>query len=388
MRVGIFTDSYRPYSSGVVFSIDLFTRDLTEMGHEISIFAPSYPHCEKESRIFRFISVPSPTNHDFCVAIPISLKLKRAMKKLKPDIIHVHSPFLLGRLGAKYARNLGVPLVFTFHTLYDQYIHYFPFAREVAREMTIRYYRDFCNNCDLVIAPTSVIADHLVENGVTTAIEAIRTGVDIERFDSRESVWVQRKYGLPEETRILLFVGRLGQEKNIPFLMEVYARVVDEHPDTRLVLVGAGPEEANLRRRARELGIQEKVIFAGKVGREEIANYYCSSYLFVFTSVTETQGLVLGEAKAAGVPAVAVRAFGVSEMVKDCEDGFLTEYAQADFKSKLELLLVDRGLRESMSQAARINSQSLSSRESAEKLIRCYTGLLNSGSRDVKLMGV
>ncbi len=375
MRVGIFTDSYRPYKSGVVQSIEVFTRELISLGHEVNIFAPSYPRCEKDSRVFRFVSVPAPTNPDFTLAIPFSTRLRPAMQRLKPDIIHVHSPFLLGRLGAKYARTLGIPLVFTFHTLYDLYIHYVPFARNIARDITRRYYREFCNGCDLVIAPTSIIADHLRKNGVTAEIRTIPTGIDLESFKSGDSRYIHRQHGLPDNTRVLLFVGRLGLEKNIPFLMGSYSRVVSRHPDTRLVLVGGGPEEANLKKLAGELGILDRVIFAGPMEREDVIKYYCSSYLFVFASVTETQGLVLGEAKAAGVPSVAVSAFGVSEMVRDGEDGYLAENSMEDFEDKLERLLADRELRMRMGKAALRNAAALSSRSCAERLVRCYEEL-------------
>ncbi|MCL6609971.1 MAG: glycosyltransferase family 4 protein [Peptococcaceae bacterium] len=375
MRISVFTDSYRPYRSGVVQSIELFTRDLISLGHEVKIFAPSYPRHDKDRNVFRFVSVPAPTNPEFTLAIPFSLRLRPAMKKLKPDVIHVHSPFILGRLGARYARMLGVPLVFTFHTLYDLYIHYFPFAQGVAREITRRYYRDFCNGCDLVIAPTAVIADHLRNNGVTARIKTIPTGIDLESFKPGNNRYIHHKHGLPEETRVLLCVGRLGHEKNLQFLIDAFAMVRPAHPDTRLVLVGGGPEEANLKNRARELGIHDLVIFTGALDRPEVIKYYCSSYLFVFSSVTETQGLVLGEAKAAGVPAVAVRAFGASEMVRDGEDGFLTENTREDFAARLDLLLRDRELRDRMGEAALKNAALLSSRTSAQKLIRCYEEL-------------
>ncbi|MCL6478350.1 MAG: glycosyltransferase family 4 protein [Peptococcaceae bacterium] len=376
MKIGIFTDSYRPYTSGVVHSIDLFTRDLTSLGHEVNIFAPSYPKYEKDSRVFRFASLPAPTNPGYCLAIPFSLRLKPAMKRLRPDIIHVHSPFMLGRLGAKYARNLGVPLVFTFHTLYDLYTHYMPFGQNLAREITRRYYREFCNVCDLVITPTGIIAEHLRSNGVTTRIETVPTGIDIESFKPGYERYAHQKHGLPEDCRVLLCVGRLGQEKNHKFILDVYARILPGHPDTRLVLVGGGPEESNLKNRARELGVMENVIFTGTLDRQEVVKYYCSAYLFVFASVTETQGLVLGEAKAAGVPSVAVRAFGVSEMVKSGEDGFLTENSMDDFALKLDLLLRDGELRRRMGEAALRNAEALSSKASASKLAGYYEELL------------
>jgi glycosyltransferase involved in cell wall biosynthesis len=378
MKIGIFTDSYRPYTSGVVQSIDLFTRDLTSLGHEVNIFAPSYPKYEKDSRVFRFVSVPAPTNPGFSLAIPFSLRLKPTIRKFKPDIIHVHSPFLLGRLGAKYARNLGVPLVFTFHTLYDLYTHYIPFGQGIMKEITKRYYREFSNGCDLVITPTGIIADHLRQNGVSTEIKTVPTGIDIKNFKSRDSRWIHRKYGLPGDTRVLLCVGRMGQEKNLGLILDVYSGIVSKYPDTRLVIVGGGPEESNLKKLAIELGIRENVIFAGWVDRQEVPDYYCSSHIFVFASVTETQGLVLGEAKAAGLPSVAVSAFGVKEMIRDGEDGFLTENSADDFKNRLELLLRDNNLWKSMGEAARKNAVHLSSRASAEKLLKCYEELISS----------
>ncbi|KJR98506.1 MAG: glycosyl transferase family 1 [Peptococcaceae bacterium BRH_c4a] len=377
MKIGIFTDSYRPYTSGVVNSIELFTRDLTGLGHQVQIFAPNYPRCQKDSSVFRFASVPAPTNPDFSLAIPFSRRLKPAIIKFKPDIIHVHSPFLLGRLGAKCARNIGVPLVFTFHTLYDLYVHYIPFGQEIVRQITRRYYREFCNGCDLVITPTEIIAEHLRNNGITSDIKPIPTGIDIEKFKSRDNKWIHRHYGIPQNTRVLLCVGRLGKEKNLGFIIEMYNWISQKYPDTVLVIVGGGPEEQSLKNRVQELGLQERVIFPGMVDSQEVFKYYCSAYLFVFSSVTETQGLVLGEAKAAGVPSVAVSAYGVKEMISHGEDGFLTQNRMDDFREKIDLLLNDEDLRNKMGAAALLNSIKMSSRNSAEKLIMCYEELLS-----------
>jgi glycosyltransferase involved in cell wall biosynthesis len=378
MKIGIFTDSYRPYTSGVVNSIELFTRDLTGLGHEVNIFAPSYRNNDEDNKVFRFVSVPAPTNREFSLAIPFSLRLRPAMKKLKPDIIHVHSPFLLGRLGARYARMLNVPLVFTFHTLYDLYVHYIPFGQDIARELTRRYCREFCNDCDLVITPTEIIAEHLRKHGVDVPIRTVPTGIDLEKYAHRDARWVHKKYGFADNIRVLLCVGRLGKEKNIGFIIDVFARVSAEYPDTKLVIVGEGPERCSLKKRADELGIGHQVVFTGLVDKEEVVEYYCSAYLFVFSSVTETQGLVLGEAKAAGVPAVAVRAFGVEEMVTDGVDGFLVEASRDAFEEKLKLLLDNKDLRDKMGESARLNAAGLSSRASAAKLVECYYEMINN----------
>ncbi|MQL52420.1 glycosyltransferase [Desulfofundulus thermobenzoicus] len=378
MKIAVFTDSYRPYTSGVVHSIETFTCELTALGHEIYIFAPSYPHCRNENRVFRFPSIPAPTNRDFTLAIPFSPRLNSVISKWQPDIIHVHSPFLLGQVGARFARKLGVPLVFTFHTLYDHYVHYVPFARNLTRALTRRYCRDFCNQCHLVITPTSVIGKHLKEMGVKTRICNIPTGIKLEDFAEADSNWLQSQFGLNREEKILLFVGRLGREKNIDFLLKAFARITKELPQTRLVLVGGGPEESNLKKLATRLGIASRVLFTGPLARMEVIKCYRSADLFVFASKTETQGLVLAEARASGLPVVAVKAFGTSEMVVDGDDGFLTGESIPEFTSHIKKLLAEDDLRQRMSVRARINAQSLSSRNCALKLSSEYSTLLEN----------
>lgn len=376
MRIGIFTDSYRPYTSGVVRSIEVFTKEISDMGHEVYIFAPNYPNCPKENRVFRFVSVPAPTNPDFSLALPFSIRLRPVMRKLQLDIIHVHSPFLLGRLGAKYAKSMGVPLVFTFHTLYDQYVHYVPIGQEITREITRRFCRDFSNNCDLVIAPTGIVAEHLHKIGVKTRVESIPTGIELDEFQFADADWLREKYNINQNKKILLCVGRLGLEKNIGFLLDAFADVIRQQPQTCLVLVGSGPEEENLKRKARRLGISESMVFTGKLPWREVVNCYCGADLFVFSSLTETQGLVIGEAKAAGTPVVAVRAYGVSEMVEDGSDGFLTGLEKDEFVERIVYLLARDELRLKMGLKARENARMISSQHCAQRLVSCYESLL------------
>lgn len=386
LKIGVFTDSYRPYTSGVVRSIDTFAAELTGMGHDIYIFAPSYPNCRSENGVFRFASIPAPTNRDFTLAVPFSFRLKPIIRKWKPDIIHVHSPFLLGRLGARYARKLGVPLVFTFHTLYDQYVHYIPFAQGITQEITRRFCRDFCNQCDLVVVPTSVIGQHLKEMGIRTRIRNIPTGISLKEFAAGDGQWLRRRYGIEPQEKILLFVGRLGQEKNVTFLLSSFSQLVQELPHTKLVLVGGGPEEKNLKKQAEELGVVQSVIFTGTLPRTEVVNCYLGADLFVFASKTETQGLVLVEAKAAGLPVVAIRAFGTSEMVTDGEDGFLTPEDSQTFINKIKILLTNQEIRGKMSTQAWINAQRLSSKQCALNLLQEYRTLLENRCSNQKKM--
>jgi len=376
VKIGIFTDSYLPYTSGVVRSIQTFTAELTALGHEVYIFAPSYKNCDSESRVFRFASIPSPTNPDFTLAVPFSLKLKPTIKKLELDLIHVHSPFLLGRVGVRYARKLGVPLVFTFHTLYDQYVHYLPFAKTFTRELAQKISRDFCNLCDLVIVPTDIIGDYLHDIGVLTPVNCVPTGIKISDYQEGDRRWLQRQYKIKPNDKVLLFVGRLGKEKNIFFLMESFKILTNSMGNIVLVLVGGGPEEEELRDKAVELGIETKVVFTGTLSPEDVINCYASASLFVFPSVTETQGIVIAEAKAAGLPVVAIKAYGVSEMVEDGVDGYLTELDQEQFASKVHMLLNNDNLKEEMSRKAKHNVEKLSSTNCTARLIDSYQSLL------------
>lgn len=381
LKIGVFTDSYRPYTSGVVRSIETFSDELQAQGHEVYVFAPDYPnkkgYSQEENRVFRFSSIPAPTNHDFALAVPFSIRLRSTIKKLNLDVIHVHSPFLLGRLGARYAKKLNLPLVFTFHTLYDQYVHYIPIGQNITKEITKKYCADFCNHCDLVIVPTEIIGNHLQSWGVKSKIKAIPTGIKIQDFQSSDKDWLYRKFGIDPSYKLIISVGRLGKEKNFSFIIKSFKSITELIPDCMLVLVGDGPEKNNLENLAKELGILNKIIFTGTLSREEIIKAYNSAHIFAFASVTETQGLVVGEAKAAGLPVVAVKAFGISEMVEDGNDGFLTDLNLDQFIQKISLLLTNDNLRKTLSQNAFNNSVKISAQNCTNKLINCYYDVIN-----------
>ncbi len=390
MKIGIFTDSYRPYTSGVVRSIETFTGEFLKWGHQVYIFGPDSPlipprhqsRYQSEKGVYRFFSIPAPTFSDYAIPVPVSLQLRSTVKKLGLDIIHVHSPFLLGRLGARMAKKLNIPLVFTFHTLYEQYVHYVPFAKNVSRKMVRRISRDFCNRCDLVITPSSPVMNHLKRMGVTTPVNVIPTGLDLEEFKDLNPHWLQENFPIEKEDRVLLFVGRLGKEKNLFFLMKCFKEVLTKHSHLKLVLIGSGPLENSLRNLARDLGIKDQVIFTGLLSREQIVHAYASADIFTFPSVTETQGLVIGEAKAAGLPVVAINAFGTSDMIKHGEDGFLCKPSREDFTNRIIALLDEVELYQTMQNKALENSVYLSSSYCAERMLQKYQIMVNASNYD------
>lgn len=370
VRIGMFTDSYRPYTSGVVRSIETTARKLIEFGHEVYIFAPSYPVYEKESGVFRFASVRPPIYPEYPIALPFSLNISKTVKKLSLDVIHVHSPITMGLLGSLCAKRLDIPLVFTYHTMYDEYVHYLPFAREISRKAVLRLSTNFCNRCDLVITPTEVIRQ-IVADRIEPTVQAIPTGIEIEEFIAPDRLWLRREYGIAADVKILLHLGRLGKEKNVGFLLKAYGEISKKHPKTKLVIVGEGPERQALQEEAVQMGLSD-VLFAGKLSRRRVVDSFAGADLFVFASTTETQGLVLGEAKAAGVPTVAVKALGAAEMVTDGVDGFLTPLSLELFVARVDQLLADEGLRLAMAEKALQEAEKISSTTMAQRILLAY----------------
>lgn len=385
MKIGFFTDSYRPYVSGVVRSIDTFARELMRLGHEVYIFAPRYPQDGgKEVNIYRFPSFHTPFYPEFYISLPIPWPAKRYAEEWELDIIHAHSPFILGYLGASFAKKLNIPLVFTYHTLYDQYTHYIPLVSGLVQKGVITVARDFCNRCDLVITPTGIIKKLLLGYGISSPIIPIPTGIQPEKFRSGDDTYLNRKFGIPEMGKVLLFVGRLGKEKNLEYLLRVFALVRKDKSDVYLVLVGSGPEAENLKKLAQEAGVVDRVVFTGLLPPEVIADVYRSADCFVFPSVTETQGLVLAEAMAAGLPVVAQAAFGSMAMVEDGITGYLCHDGEQEFARHIISILDDRDLRTRMSKAALMRAWQLSAERMARRLERAYTALIAKEREEIE----
>ncbi|MGI5920682.1 MAG: glycosyltransferase family 4 protein [Syntrophomonadaceae bacterium] len=384
MRVGIFTDSYKPYTSGVVTSISTFKEELTRLGHQIYIFAPSYPnYFEQEENVYRFFSLPSPTNKDFTLAIPVHPGLNLTVKKLNLDIIHVHSPFTMGRVGLHYARRYKIPLLFTYHTKYDQYIHYVPLAQHWAREITIKYSNNFCSHCQHIVVPSSEVKEMLVNYRIKTPISIIPTGVPVDKFKGGNNKWLQENYNIPEGNQVLLFVGRLTKEKNLEFLIQAFQKIKNELPDSTLVLTAQGPLETELKNLCVELGLSLKndVVFTGALPFDQLVHVYQSADLFVFSSVTETQGIVLIEAMAAGLPVVAVKASGVNDMVDNEVDGILTDCDQEEFARAVCRVINNPDLYARLKKGALKKAEELSSANMARKMEELYARLASNHFR-------
>lgn len=300
-----------------------------KQGHNVFVFAQSDGgYKDNEPFIFRYPSLPLPLG-EVSAAIPVSPFVDQLLPALKLDVIHTHHPILLGQTAARKATELGLPLVFTFHTKYWDYTHYIPFPQEVIQEFlkiaVHRWLKEFMQRCQHIIIPSESMKDFLVrEYGLEGQYTVIPTGTNLEPFLRADGKTLRKEKGWQDEV-ILISVGRLAVEKNWETLLQAFARVYPEHHNLRLVLIGDGPARESLQALASELGFAERITFMGLVPYEEVPAYLKAADAFSFASVTETQGLVTIEAMAASLPVVAVDGSGTRDIVEHGKQGFLVE---------------------------------------------------------------
>lgn len=373
MRIGLFTDTYLPEVNGVVTVVRLMEQELRRAGHEVYTFAPAYPGFQADSPgVFRFPSIHFAYYKGMRIAWPYSRPALRVIPTL--EILHSHDPFSMGLLAIWASKRYGIPHVHTYHTLYAEYRRYLPRPIRPTRGMAARLSRAFCNRCQALIAPSSQMKRELEGYGITRPIYPLPFGIDEAEF-ARPISWDARvALGLPNED-LLLYVGRLGLEKNLEFLLRAYKRLLQDRPQARLILVGEGPHRRALEGYAAELGLQGRAIFTGFLPREKLIDLYKQATLFVFASKTETQGLVLLEAMMAGLPPVAIGAMGVLDLVSSGETGLLVNEDEAEFARACLRLLEDEQERRRLGEAARRWAEGRTARASTEKLLEIYASV-------------
>lgn len=381
MRVGIFTNNYLPMRGGVTAAVEILREGLEALGHRVWVFAPRFAGAPADPPfVFRYASVPAPTYPDFPLAVPFSPRLARAAGGLGLDIIHAQHPFLLGRVARRLARALGRPLVFTYHTRYEKYAHYVPLRRDLVEAAATRWSRRFADLADLVIAPSADIRQTLLGRGVRAPIEVVPTGVELDRFAPGDRRAARAALGLPEGDPVLLYVGRLDREKSVERLVAAFEQVVQVVPGARFVLVGDGTRGAALRGGARGSAAGGRMDFRGALPREALPPYYRAADLFVFASETETQGLVLVEAAASGLPAVAVSATGVDEVIESGATGMLVKPDPRELAEAAIALLLDPARRRAMGASARARAErEFSAARQTRRIAALYEGLLAGG---------
>jgi len=378
MRIGLFTNNYRPLQNGLAISVDTFAHHFRAAGHRVTIVAPRYgqPTPEDSAGVIRVPGFRAPTHHAYVLPIATWPGIRRAVLKQRLDIYHAQHPFLLGPAAARWARQSGRPLVFTYHTRYDRYTHYLPGpARLVARLAVWRALR-FAAHADLVIAPAPSLARDLKAMGLRRPIEVIPTGVPILSLPEHAREEARRTLGLSGDP-LCISVGRLAPEKNHVLLLHAFCQVRAALPAARLVLVGDGDSRKALERLSRELDLAKAVQFTGGVPHERVREYLASADLFVFPSTSETQGLAALEALAVGVPVVAVASPAATDLFAGEEPGRIApDNPEAFAREVIQLWRApDRGR---CGHAALRIAQRYAPEQAAARLLAVYADLLKS----------
>jgi len=378
MRIALFTECYRPIVNGVVVSVCTFAGELRKLGHKVQIVAPDYPgYSDTESDVHRLPSVSLPTSPRYPLALPYTgYRLRRLFREQPPDIIHVQHPFACGREGRRWARRLGCPLVFTYHTLIRAYAHYVPLPGFLVRAAAVRVSRDFSNSMDWVIVPTSGVAGVLRGYGVRRPIEAIPTGVDLDLIRNGERKPVRGRLGIPEGGPLIAYSGRIAKEKTLETVIEALGVLAERGSEAHLVLVGGGPWEDKCRALAERLGIGDRVHVTGYLARNEVFDWLAESDVYCFPSLTDTQGVAVLEAMAMGCPPVAVRSGAVEDVIREGVDGLLVEPSAEAVAEGLGRLLGDNELRRRFAGQARLRAEDFAAGRMAERLVAVYERLL------------
>jgi glycosyltransferase involved in cell wall biosynthesis len=400
MKIAMFTDAYWPRVNGVTVSVDSFSRALVNAGQDVLIVCSTYPEntnihasYQKESeadsrlKIIRIPSVPAlVTKEDRLVKFNKWHWVFRQVELFDPDIIHINTEMVVGEFGLWYSKTHNLPLIYTFHTMWEDYgPNYFPIfpvflikfiIRRVLKHILKRSYR--------VIAPTPQIESVVQKLRVNKQIYLLPTGIEMDLFDHdkaeieafREKL--EERFPQLKKKRILLFAGRVAREKNIEFLFNILPEILKKHPDVILLIAGNGPDLSYYQEEAQRTGIKDFCVFTGNFPREDLALVYGLSEIFVFPSLTDTQGLVTLEAMLSGIPVVAIGALGTLAVMNGNNGGFMVENDAAEFTGRVMELLGDPELYNQKSIEAKRHARSWSIDELTKKLIVIYESTITS----------
>jgi len=377
MKVGLFTDAYLPEISGVTTVVHWLREELDRLGHESYVYAPRYDlPMEEEPRTYRFRAGPVFSYKTARAAVPYSREASRSFENL--DIVHSHTPFSLAYVAMMASFRQRIPHVQTYHTYLSHYRHYVPRPLRPPVKAAEKYSALLCNRCTTVTVPTRSIQRELERFGVRRPMHVLPFGPDLRQY-GRPPVWDPRAVlSVPDDAPLYMYAGRLAEEKNLLFLLRAFDRIHREDPRAILVFAGDGPLRAELEALSRQRSIVPAVRFAGFLDSGRLIDLYKSADLFLFSSKSETQGLVLVEAMAGGTPAVAVDAFGVNDVVQDGVNGFLASEDEEAFAQAVMRARGDRTLYETLRAGAFATAEATSAERFVKRMIEIYEEVLRT----------
>ena len=376
MNIAIFTNNYLPNPFGVSMSIESFRNELERLGHTVYIFAPKTEgYVDENPNVFRYPSIDFKYKISFPLAIPYSHRISGILEDLKIDVIHAQHPNLLGWQAKRWAKKKNVPLVFTWHTLYDKYAHFVPIIpASWSAAWAIGNAVSFANSCDQVIVPTNSVKEIIKKWGVKNEnIVAIPTGVEKSFFENSDRAGMRKQLEIADDEITLLLVSRMTAEKNVQFLVRAVSKVLQKNKNVKFILAGEGHELSNLKKIISSAGIEKQVIFQGIVNREATKNLYAAGDIFVYASTSETQGMIISEAMCLNLAVVAVSATGICDAVQSGKTGFLVNEHEDEFAYAVQKLIDDKDLRQTFGEnAAKIAHENYTSEICAQRMLETY----------------
>lgn len=391
MKIGIFTDTYNPTVSGVVTSINMIEQEMKKRGHEVYVFAPSksiQPNDNQSLYMLKSMPLLVARQYKNRLAAFYSRDIAKKIKEIGLDIVHTQSEFSVGLFGKIISRKFDIPFIHTYHTMWEDYLHYIIpvkgtrniYPKRFARTLS----RTFARKAECIITPSKKTEKYLkykckIKN---KPIYIIPTGIDIEPFNSNNFSKEDRdnlkeKLGIKKDEKVILFLGRIGEEKSIDVIMENMPTIFKTIKNAKFLIVGDGPSKEPLEEQAKSLNISDKVIFTGKVPWNEVPKYYNLGDVFVNASLTETQGLTFIEAMAAGIPIVAKYAPNLTEFITNNKNGILVK-KNADFSKAIINVLTNKKLSEKLATNGLETAKSYSVQEFGDKLEMLYTEIIKN----------
>lgn len=382
MRIVMFTNTYKPHVGGVARSVEAFTTEFRRRGHRVLVVAPEFEHMPAEEvDVIRIPAMQNFNGSDFSVVLATPAELRERLEDFGPQVVHSHHPFLLGNEAVRMAHTYDLPLVFTHHTLYEQYTHYVPADSELLQRFVIELASCYANMCQQVFAPSESIAELLRERDVEVPIEVVPTGVNYPFFTGADGAGFRAEHGIGADRFVVGHVGRLAPEKNLGFLSEAVIGFLRDNPQALFLLAGKGPSSKEIVADFEEAGLQDNLALLGELEHEALRHVYAAMDVFVFSSKSETQGMVLTEAMATGTPVVALDASGVREVVTDRVNGrLLPRQVRDEFVAALQWVAdMDRDRYRQLREAADRTGQAYSLQRCADLALECYESLLQDG---------
>ncbi|WP_223896785.1 glycosyltransferase family 4 protein [Lactobacillus huangpiensis] len=385
MNIGIFTDSYFPQLSGVATSIKTLKDALEEQGHNVFIFTTTDPHIKKgtvEANIFRFSSVPFISFTDRRVAFRGFFEATKVAREVKLDIVHTQTEFALGMIGKYVAHQLKIPAIHTYHTMYEDYLHYVLNGHLLRPYHVKQFTNAYLKNMDGVIAPSKRVEALLKRYRVNIPMRVIPTGVDINSLNKLETVDVRKELDIPDDVPVLLTLSRVAEEKKIDRILNAMPEIIDEFPKTRLVIAGDGPDMEVLQEQVERLTLEDSVIFTGDIPHDDVGSYYKMADLFVSASDTETQGLTYIEALASGTRCV-VYDTDYTEHVFDDEEFGKVFHGPGEMLNEI-LFYLRKGRKQIPHDKLAAKMDQISAQKFASSVYQFYQDTISNYQKDLK----